>query len=238
VGGDRRGFSFIGVYSSWYTVLMKISDRHPLDRPREKLARYGAARLSDLELLMAIIGSGNARADVGKIAREVLKIVRQKGGDILYDDLRSVVGLGEAKIPVILASLELARRYLLDSDQPIIDSPEKAVELLSDIRDKKQEYFVCLTLDGANRLIAKRVVTIGTLTASLVHPREVFADAIADRAASIIVAHNHPSGSLEASQADKDVTSRLAEAGKLLGITLNDHIIVTKLSYKSLMHSE
>ena len=235
MGGDRRGFSFIGVYSYWYTVLMKISDRHPLDRPREKLARYGAARLSDLELLMAIIGSGNARADVGKIAREVLKIVRQKGGDISYDDLRSVVGLGEAKIPVILASLELARRYLLDSDQSVIDSPEKAVELLSDIRDKKQEYFVCLTLDGANRLITKRVVTIGTLTASLVHPREVFADAIADRAASIIVAHNHPSGSLEASQADKDVTARLAESGNLLGITLNDHIIVTKNSHRRVL---
>ncbi len=118
-------------------------DKPKIDRPREKLARYGTARLSDLELLMAIIGSGNARADVGKIAREVLKIVRQKGGDISYDDLRSVVGLGEAKIPVILASLELARRYLLDSDQPIIDSPEKAVELLVDIRDKKAGIF-CL----------------------------------------------------------------------------------------------
>ena len=183
---------------------------------------------------MAIIGSGNARADVGKIAREVLKILRQKGGDVSYDDLRSVVGLGEAKIPVILASLELARRYLLDSDQPIIDSPEKAVELLTDIRDKKQEYFACLTLDGANRLIAKRVVTIGTLTASLVHPREVFADAIADRAASIIVAHNHPSGSLEASQADREVTHRLRQAGELLGISLVDHIILTKHSYKSI----
>ena len=216
---------------------MKMQDRRPDDRPREKLVRYGTARLSDLELLMAIIGSGNKQADVGKIAREVLKIVRQKGGDISYDDLRGVVGLGEAKIPVILASLELARRYLMDDERPVIDSPEKAVELLADIRDKKQEYFVCLTLDGANRLIAKRVVTIGTLTASLVHPREVFADAIADRAAGIIVAHNHPSGSLEASAADKNVTSRLAEAGKLLGITLNDHIIVTKTDYKSLLHT-
>ena len=214
---------------------MKLSDRHPNDRPREKLACYGTARLSDLELLMAIIGSGNARADVGKIAREVLKILRQKGGDVLYDDLRSVVGLGEAKIPVILASLELARRYLLDSDQPIIDSPEKAVELLADIRDKKQEYFVCLTLDGANRLITKRVVTIGTLTASLVHPREVFADAIADRAASIIVAHNHPSGSLEASQADREVTNRLRQAGELLGISLVDHIIITKDYFQSII---
>ena len=83
---------------------MKVLDKPKIDRPREKLARYGTARLSDLELLMAIIGSGNARADVGKIAREVLKILRQKGGDVSYDDLRSVVGLGEAKIPVILAS--------------------------------------------------------------------------------------------------------------------------------------
>ena len=214
---------------------MKVLDKPKIDRPREKLARYGTARLSDLELLMAIIGSGNARADVGKIAREVLKILRQKGGDVSYDDLRSVIGVGEAKISVILASLELARRYLLDSDQPIINSPEKAVELLADIRDKNQEYFVCLTLDGANRLIAKRVVTIGTLTASLVHPREVFADAIADRAASIIVAHNHPSGCLEVSIADKEVTNRLVEAGKLLGITLNDHLIVTAQGYKSIL---
>ena len=213
---------------------MKMSDRRPSERPREKLARSGASRLSDLELLMAIIGSGNAQADVSKIARQVLKILRDKGGDMSYDDLRGVVGLGEAKIPVILANFELARRYLLDSDQPVIDPPEKAVEQLADIRDKKQEYFVCLTLDGANRLIAKRVITIGTLTASLVHPREVFADAIADRAASIIVAHNHPSGSLEPSQADRDVTNRLAEAGKLLGITLNDHIIVTKTNHISI----
>ena len=211
---------------------MKISDRHPLDRPREKLARYGTARLSYLELLMAIIGSGNKQADVGKIAREVLKIVRKKGGDVSYDDLRGVVGLGDAKIPVIVASLELARRYLLDSDQPIIDSPEKAVELLVDIRDKKQEYFVCLTLDGANRLIAKRVVTIGTLTASLVHPREVFADAIADRAASIIVAHNHPSGSLRPSQVDITTTERLKHAGELLGVPLVYHLLITKQSFR------
>ena len=211
---------------------MRISDRHPLDRPREKLARYGTARLSDLELLMAIIGSGNKQADVGKIARQVLKLLRAKGGELSYDDLRGVVGLGEAKIPVILASLELARRYLLDSDQPIIDSPEKAVELMADIRDKKQEYFVCLTLDGANRLIAKRVVTIGTLTASLVHPREVFADAIADRAASIIVAHNHPSGILRPSQADIVTTDRLKSAGELLGVPLINHLLITKQSFR------
>ena len=214
---------------------MRIKDCYKDDRPREKLAKFGPAKLSDLELLMAVIGSGNAQASVEQIARSVLKLIKTQGADIDYATLREVTGLGEAKIAVLLANFELARRYLLNDERPIIDSPEKAVELLSDIHDKKQEYFVCLTLDGANRLITKRVISIGTLTASLVHPREVFADAISDRAASIIVAHNHPSGSLEASQADKDVTNRLAEAGKLLGITLNDHIIVTKSDYISII---
>ena len=106
--------------------------------------------------------------------------------------------------------------------------PEKAVEQLSDIRDKKQEYFLYLTLDGANHLIAKRIITIGTLTASLVHLLEVFAEAITDRAASIIVAHNHPSGSLEPSQADLSVTERLIDASVILNIALHDHISVTK----------
>ena len=214
---------------------MKIKDRYKEDRPREKLAKSGAGRLSDLELLMAIIGSGNAKADVGVIARRVLRLLREKDGELVYSDLRGVVGLGGAKIPVILASLELAKRYLVDSDRPVVDSPEKAVTLLTNIRDKKQEHFVCLTLDGANRLIARRVITIGTLTASLVHPREVFADAITDRAAGIIVAHNHPSGSLEISQADRDVTDRLTEAGKLLGISLIDHIVVTKSEHRSIV---
>ena len=214
---------------------MRIKDRYKDDRPREKLAKFGSAKLSDLELLMAVIGSGNAQAGVEQIARSVLKLIKTQGADIDYVTLREVTGLGEAKIAVLLANFELARRYLSNDEKPAIDSPEKAVKLLADIRDKKQEYFVCLTLDSANRLIAKRVVTIGTLTASLVHPREVFADAIADRAASIIVAHNHPSGSLEASQADRDVTGRLAEAGKLLGITLNDHIIVTKNSHRRVL---
>ena len=134
-----------------------------------------------------------------------------------------------------MAGFELWRRQFEVSERPIIDSPEKAVEQLSDIRDKKQEYFVCLTLDGANRLIAKRIITIGTLTASLVHPREVFAEAITDRAASIIVAHNHPSGTLTASSADSEVTQRLEEAGVVLGIKLADHLIVSSSGHLSIL---
>ena len=211
-----------------------MSDRRKDLRPREKLQAKGAQSLSDYELLMAIIGSGNKQADVSKIARDTLKLMRRHGADVNYDQLSAVTGMGIAKVTEILAALELSKRYLLKSEQPIIDSPEKAVEQLADIRDKKQEYFVCLSLDGANRLIAKRIITIGTLTSSLVHPREVFADAIADRAANIIVAHNHPSGTLTPSQADIDVTHRLKETGELIDIKLIDHILVTKGAYQSI----
>jgi DNA repair protein RadC len=213
---------------------MKMSERRKDLRPREKLQARGAAALSDYELLMAIIGSGSAHADVTKIARDVRKILGEKGSNLTYEDLLKIKGLGAAKATQLMASFELWRRQFEVSERPIIDSPEKAAEQFADIRDKKQEYFVCLTLDGANRLIAKRVISIGTLTASLVHPREVFAEAITDRAASIVVAHNHPSGNLEPSSADRQVTERLRQAGMILGIEISDHIIITKNSYTSI----
>lgn len=208
-----------------------MSERRKDLRPREKLQARGPEALSDYELLMAIIGSGTAQADVTKIARDVRKLISEKGSELTYEDLLGVNSLGPAKATQIMAGFELWRRQFEVSERPIIDSPEKAVEQLADISNKKQEYFVCLTLDGANRLIAKRIITIGTLTASLVHPREVFADAITDRAASIIVAHNHPSGNLGPSQADREVTERIRQAGLLLGIHLVDHIIIAKLDY-------
>ena len=212
-----------------------MSDRRKDLRPREKLQDRGAASLSDYELLMAIIGSGTAQADVTKIARDVQKLIKEKGSALAYEDLLTVKSLGPAKSATIMAGFELWRRQFEVSERPIIDTPEKAVEQLADIRDKKQEYFVCLTLDGANRLIAKRIITIGTLTASLVHPREVFAEAITDRAALIIVAHNHPSGGLLPSDADNKVSERLREAGELLGIFLKDHIVVTSKAHKSIL---
>ena len=211
-----------------------MSDTAKHDRPREKLQTRGAAALSDFELLQALIGSGNAQANVSIIAKNTLKLIQQHGADISYEQLQQVTGMGAAKITELLAALELSKRYLLSPNQPIIDSPEAAIAQLIDIRDKKQEYFVCLTLDGANRLIAKRIITIGTLTSSLVHPREVFADAITDRAASVIVAHNHPSGNLESSTADKGVTLRLKETGEVLGIKLIDHLVITPKSFASI----
>lgn len=213
---------------------MKMQDVRATDRPREKMLNHGAGKLTDLELLMAIIGSGNAQASVDKIARDVLKLLKSDR-DITLEAVRRITGVGAAKATELVASFELARRYLLEPDRPIIDSPDKAARELTDIRDKKQEYFVCLTLDGANRLINKHVITIGTLTSSLVHPREVFAPAIADRAASVIVAHNHPSGNLQPSDADQAVNDRLTEVGELLGIKLTDHLIVTSNNYRSIV---
>lgn len=206
---------------------MKLSDRATQDRPREKLAVKGAAALSDYELLMAIIGSGNKYADVTQIARDLKKLIAEKGSELTYNDLLKVKSLGPAKATLVMASFELWRRQFEVSERPVIDTPEKAVAQLGDIRTKKQEYFVCLTLDGANRLIAKRIISIGTLTSSLVHPREVFAEAITDRAASIVVAHNHPSGNLSPSDADHAVTNQLKQAGNVLGIKLLDHLIIT-----------
>lgn len=214
-----------------YNICMKITDRRKDLRPREKLQARGVASLSDYELLMAIIGSGNAQADVTKIAKDVQKIIKEKGSRLTYEELLRVKSLGPAKASQLMAGYELWKRHFQVSERPIIDSPEKAVEQLADIRGKKQEYFVCLTVDGANRLIAKRIITIGTLTSSLVHPREVFADAITDRAASIIVAHNHPSGNLEPSDADIAITERLHHASKILGIVLKQHILFTPSSY-------
>ena len=198
-----------------------------VEMPREKLCKKGAGALSDVELLQAVIGSGGHGNDFKQIARNLNATIQKCGADNLtLDDVKSIKGIGDAKATIVFAALEFWRRKFTKSTAPLIDSPEKVAEQLTHIKDKKQEYFVLLTLDGARRLINSRVVTIGTLMTSLVHPREVFSYAIEDRAASIIIAHNHPSGLLELSEQDREVTRRIKQAGELLGIRLDDHIIV------------
>lgn len=197
----------------------------PVDRPREKLVAKGEAHLSSQELLQVVIGSGIAGADVTKIADDILVVMEACNGKPSLDDLMKIRGVSLATASKLVASLELTGRF--NQTGRLVLDEDHVLELLADIRTKPQEHFVVLTLDGANRLIEKRVITIGTLNASLVHPREVFADAITDRAAAIIVAHNHPGGTLEPSGPDIVVTKRLRAAGELLGIRLLDHIIVT-----------
>lgn len=204
------------------------------DMPREKLSKKGASALTDIELLQAVIGSGGKGNDFKQIAKNLSAVIQKVGPDNLtIDDVKAIKGIGDAKATVVFAALEFWRRKYTKQTAPLIDSPESAAEQLDYIRDKKQEYFVVLTLDGARRLISNKIITIGTLMSSLVHPREIFSLAIEDRAASIIIAHNHPSGMLDISEQDREVTTRIKLAGELLGIRLDDHIIVAGESYVS-----
>lgn len=203
-------------------------------KPREKLVKYGAKNLKDIELLNLLIGSGNKQVSVQDISKEILKLLKRKGDSITFEELLHIKGMGIAKTSEIVALFELGKRYLLPADSPVISTTDEAVEQLANIRDKKQEYFVVLTLDGANRLISNTVVFQGTLNQSLIHPREIFAKAIEDRAASIIVAHNHPSGDSEPSFEDIEITTKLKEIGDLLGIKVLEHIVITRSSYISI----
>jgi DNA repair protein RadC len=203
-----------------------------LDRPREKMQRKGQAALSDFELLEVMIGSGTAGADVGQIALQIQKLLQKGTESLSLESLSALHGVSTVTAGKVLASLELAKRHLVRDVQPL-RTMQDILSRLDGIRAKQQEYFVCLSLDGGQRLIAQRTITIGTLDTVLAHPREVFSDAIVDRAACILVAHNHPSGESSPSQKDTALTQQLAAAGQLLGIPLRDHVIITKTEHYS-----
>jgi DNA repair protein RadC len=200
------------------------------ERPREKLLSYGARVLSDVELLALLLGSGCGNSDVISISKKVIGLF--DSNDVDLKSLTGVEGVGVAKASVILAALEFARRRIAP-DGVKIRSAEDVVPLVQHLADRKQETFICVSLSGAYEVIASRVVTIGLANVCQVHPREVFADPLVDRACAIIVAHNHPSGDLTPSNEDKLVTERLSESARLLGITLLDHIIFSKRGFCS-----
>ncbi len=209
-----------------------IKDLPEHSRPREKLREKGATALTDEELVTAILGMGTAGVDVRTIARQVASLIREHKTGLTLDHLQAVPGVGLAKACQILSAFELARRHLL-KDTVKITVAQDVLPLVADIAGKQQEYFVCISLNGANEVIAKRVVTIGLLDQSPVHPREVFADVITDRAAAVIFVHNHPSGDLQPSQSDRNTHEQLTEAAKILGLRVLDHVIVTKKGYFS-----
>jgi DNA repair protein RadC len=202
------------------------------DRPREKLRTKGAAALSDEELVQVILGRGVEGHDVRSMSKEIAGIIQKKKTGLTETDLTAIPGMGPAKAYQLIAAFELARRHLIKETTKITKA-EDVLPLLTDIASKQQEYFVCISLNGANEVIEKRVVTIGLLNHSQVHPREVFADVIADRAASVIFAHNHPSGELKPSDADLKIHEQLIQAAKILGIRVLDQVIVTKKGYCS-----
>lgn len=197
-----------------------------IDRPREKLQRKGPAALSDFELIEVLVGSGNQTTDVSQIARRIQKLLAANAHNISMEGLQTIPGVSTATGGRFLAALELARRYLIKDLEPIL-TEQDILTRLQDIRSKKQEYLIALSLDGGRRLIAQRTITIGTLDTLLAHPREIYADAISERAAGIIVGHNHPSGDAQPSERDIALTQQLVASGQLLGVPLLDHLIVT-----------
>jgi len=215
---------------------LTIHDLPRIERPREKLLKYGPERLSDVELVAIILRTGRKGESVLSVAKKLLKIAAlDKLSGLGCNDLRKISGIGPAKACELLASIELGKR-LFQNKKIIIAQllkPQDVFENLKDIRESKKEHFVVFFLDSRNQQIHREIISIGTINASLVHPREVFEPAVKYLAVQVILAHNHPSGDLNPSEEDLTVNKRLVEAGELLGIEVLDHIIVTKDSFSS-----
>jgi DNA repair protein RadC len=209
----------------------------PAERPRERLARHGVAALSNRELLALLIGTGSARASSLDLADALLGRGLRELASQSLSELEGRPGLGRAKAARVLAALEIGARLAsegLGSHPVFASAAEAARYLLPRYAARPVETFGLLALDVRRRLRHESVVSVGCLTASLVHPREVFQEAIARRAAAILVFHNHPSGDPEPSAEDLALTRRLASAGSLLGIELLDHLILGAGRYVSL----
>ncbi len=201
------------------------------ERPREKLIEKGAENLADKELLAILLRTGRAGKSALDIAESILSKYPKKALiEVSFANLKAVPGIDIGKACTILAAIELTKRALevQKTGRPIIESDEQALAQLHDIRNHKKEHFVALYLNARNELIHREDISVGTVNASIVHPRDVFAPALEHNATAVIVAHNHPSGNPEPSLEDRDVTARLLEAGKLLGIVLLGHHVVTK----------
>ncbi|MDR0389977.1 MAG: DNA repair protein RadC [Spirochaetaceae bacterium] len=219
--------------ASDYTNLASL----PRDqRPRERLSQHGPAALSDRDLLAVILNSGIRGKNVLVLAQELLEHLDRIKGMPSIDDLAGLSGLGASKAGTILAMLEFGRRRWGPTGSKITH-PSDAFALIRHYADRKQERFLCLSLNGAHELLAVRVVTLGLVNRTIVHPREVFSDPLADRASAVIVAHNHPSGQLCPSSEDEDITMQLLTAAEILGIHFLDHVIFSEEGYYSFSQS-
>jgi len=213
---------------------MKIKDLSPVDRPREKLLRYGVDKLTTSELLAILLRTGTAQINVVQLANQILKTFpNEKILTAKLVDLINIPGVGETKACELLAMIELGQRLLHGKQSALLLSPFDVWKELHDIRGQKKEHFVVFFLDSRNQEIKREIISIGTINANLVHPREVFEPAIKHNAAQIIIAHNHPSGNPTPSSEDTSITRRLVEAGRILGIEVLDHVIVSKSGHIS-----
>ena len=218
---------------------MSIKNLPVFKRPREKLLRYGAHTLGDSELVAILLGGGYKNKNALRLAQTILP--SQSLNDLekmTPDSLRSRKGIGDSRAAVVLAAYEIARRLRDETDITTVQSVADSIQLVSFIKKKRREHFIAIYLNARRQLIQTQVISIGSLDSSIVHPREVYAPALRMQAASLIVAHNHPSGHPDPSRADLLLTKRLDEAGKILGITLLDHIIIAEKGIVSLKEQE
>lgn len=214
--------------------MKQIHELYQDDKPREKMLSKGPAALKNRELIALILGSGQRGMPVMTISKNIENMLEKEGlSGIALEKLTGIEGVGNAKACQIAASFELAKRFYVEPDKMNIKVSKDIANLLNEYSSKNQEHFITVTLDGANNVINVRVVFIGTLNKSIVHPREVFAPALSDRAASIVIAHNHPSGNAEPSIEDILMTRKLKEAGEIIGIEIIDHVIITKKNHYS-----
>jgi len=212
-------------------VKKTIKDLPEFERPREKLISKGAQNLKDEELLAILLGVGVEGKNVLEVAKQILnKYTKKRLLKLTYSDLSKIKGIGPAKACALLAAAELVKRALKigETTLPVIRSTKDVIAQSVYMRDKAREHLMAIYLNARNEMIFKKPMFIGTLNANLVHPREIFQEALKQNAASVILVHNHPSGDAEPSQDDLTITKRIIEAGKIMGIDVLDHVIITK----------
>lgn len=218
--------------------VLKFRDLPATDKPREKLLEYGPAKLSIKELIALVLVTGTKKEDVLTIADRIVKEYGEKSLSRLTDPKRMAADLDMplVKAMQVIACGELGRRFFLknESGLAVIRVAEDAYEYTKDMRDLPREHLRGIYLDTHNRVIHDEMISIGTINSNIVHPREVFKSAIEYNAAAIILVHNHPSGISTPSLSDIEITKQLIEAGKIVGINLLDHIIVTKDGFTSI----
>jgi DNA repair protein RadC len=202
------------------------------ERPRERMVKHGPEALSDQELLAILLNTGVRGKNVAVLSGELLDRLEQSKHIPTVRELAQMTGLGVSKAGAVVAMLEFGRRRWGVTGARI-DHPSDAYSLVRHYAGRKQEHFICISLNGAHEVLAVRVITVGLVNRTIVHPREVFADALGDRACAIICAHNHPSGMTEPSREDDAVTESLKRAADVLGINFLDHVIFTETAYFS-----
>jgi DNA repair protein RadC len=207
------------------------------EQPRERLVERGPEALSDKELLAVLLSTGTRGKSVHVLAGELLELLDGYKDIPPVEDLAALSGMGTAKACAVAAMLEMGRRRW-GPRHLRVHFPEDAYNLIRHYADRRQERFICISLNGAHEVLAVRVVSMGLLDKTMVHPREVFADPLQDRASAVCVAHNHPSGKLKPSGEDDAITKRLFDSAALLGIRLLDHLIFSEEGFFSYRHSQ